>query len=350
MKRSKLKTIISMMLLIVASCDEPETTVTDIVHTDGSVTRRIEMKSIKNEFRASDIQVPFDSTWIVRDSMEIDSGGDTIWVKRAEKLFVNADAINRDYMSDSCANKEIRRHVLFSKKFRWFNTKYRFSEVVDKKLDSDHYLSDFLNKEELRWFYSPASVTGRMKTGPDSLKYKAFSDTVDRKVVRWTYKCLLSEIISEFTALTSGREGADEVADSLKSHEDHILKILEKNDDKVDSLLSDELLLKRFTGSPDAPIFESEADSAINLAVEKVAFDFKEYAVRIIMPGSLTATNGFTDSAGVVLWPVRSDFFLTEKYEMYAESQVSNKWAWIITAVFVVFVLTGIILHKRGKG
>ncbi len=32
------------------SCDEPETVVTNIVHPDGSVTRKIEMRNSKNKF------------------------------------------------------------------------------------------------------------------------------------------------------------------------------------------------------------------------------------------------------------------------------------------------------------
>jgi hypothetical protein len=87
MKNRKLKLIISVALVMAASCNDPETVVTNIVHRDGSVTRRIEMKNIENKFEVSDLQVPFDITWIVKDSLEINENADTIWVKRAEKLF-----------------------------------------------------------------------------------------------------------------------------------------------------------------------------------------------------------------------------------------------------------------------
>ena len=93
MKRRSLKLIVSLILMIIVSCNEPETVVTDYVHTDGSVTRKIEMKSIegdiKKRFNISDIQVPFDSTWSVRDSIEINKKGDTTWIKRAVKQFKN---------------------------------------------------------------------------------------------------------------------------------------------------------------------------------------------------------------------------------------------------------------------
>ena len=87
-----------MVLAIAASCNEPETVVTNIVHADGTVTRRIEMKNFENKFEVSDLQVPFDSTWTITDSLEISREGDTIWVKRAEKLFSGVDEINLSYL------------------------------------------------------------------------------------------------------------------------------------------------------------------------------------------------------------------------------------------------------------
>ena len=70
-----------MILMMVVSCDEPETVVTNYVHPDGSITRKIEMRNIKNDFKTSDHQVPFDNTWTIRDSIEIGVKGDTIWIK-----------------------------------------------------------------------------------------------------------------------------------------------------------------------------------------------------------------------------------------------------------------------------
>ena len=71
MKRRVLKSVLLMVLLIVFSCDEPETIVTNIVHPDGSVTRKIEMRNNQNKFKLSDLQVPFDSTWIIKDTINI---------------------------------------------------------------------------------------------------------------------------------------------------------------------------------------------------------------------------------------------------------------------------------------
>jgi hypothetical protein len=350
MKNRKLKLIISLTLVLAASCDEPETVVTNIVHADGSVTRRIEMKNTENKFDVSKLQVPFDSTWIIRDSLEISENGDTTWVKRAEKLFASVEDINREYMADSGANKDISRHSEFRKRFKWFNNEYNFSEVIDKKMKYGYPVADFLNPEELQWFYSPDNLNDKKKNGPDSLKFRAFSDTMDKKLEKWYLKNIVSEWIGEFTILTKGKADNNVTQEALKQREDEFVKIVGKNIDQFDSLWSNGTLLREFMGEANALKYKTEADSAANVAAERFWVSYKPYTVRTVMPGKLTGTNGYIDSAGILLWPVDSDYFLTEQYRMQAESKIPNKWAWIVSGLFLLFVFTGIILKKKRKG
>jgi hypothetical protein len=67
------------------------------------------------------------------------------------------------------------------------------------------------------------------------------------------------------------------------------------------------------------------------------------------MPGRVTMSNGFPDSSRIMLWPVRPELFLTEPYVMWAESRVSHKWAWIVSALFILFVITGVVINKKRK-
>jgi hypothetical protein len=350
MKRKSLKLAISFILVMIVSCDEPETIVTDIVHPDGSVTRKIEMRNMENKFKIKDIQVPFDSTWTVKDSVEIDKKGDTTWVKRAEKLFLNADEINKSYKTDSGNNREISRRAEFTKKFKWFNTEYKFAEIIDKELPDNYPVTQFLNQEELNWFYSPTEIKHEKMSGPDSLKYKAFNDTVSKKSDKWVLKCLASEWITSFVKLSEGKDGNELTLESLKKRENDLVKIAEINDEKFDSLWKNGIILKKFLGEANALKFKTEADSAANLASERVFVSFHNYQVRIVMPGKLTATNGFMDSTGMMIWPVVSEYFLTQPYEMWAESKTSNKWTWIVSGIFILFVIAGIIFKSIKKG
>lgn len=354
MNRKSFKLIIMILLMIVVSCDEPETVVTNIVHADGTITRKIEMRSpndnAEERFKTSDLQVPFDNTWDVKDSLEISEKGDTIWVRRGEKLFKNVDEINYSYRSDTGANRGIERKAEFNRRFRWFNTVYRFAEKIDKKMEFGYPLSDFLNEEELGFFYSPESIKEVYQNGPDSSKFRAFGDSQDSKIDQWLTKSLVSEWIGLFSNLTKTEAEEDISFGSLKAREDEFVKTLTRHEKNFDSLWSNGIILRELIGEQNALKFKKEADSAIIVVTNNLLLDFKEYSVRIVMPGKLISTNGYKDSSAVLLWPVKSDFFLTEPYEMWAESKVPNIWAWVISGLFLIFVFTGLVIRVKKKG
>lgn len=347
MKRKSIKLIVSLILMFIVSCNEPETVVTDYVHTDGSVTRKIEMTSIegdiKKRFNISDIQVPLDSTWTIKDSVKMDQKGDTTWIKTAEKQFKNIEELNLAYKNDSGANKNISRQAGFNRKFKWFNTEFRFSERIEKELSFGYPVKDFLNKEELLYFYSPEDLKNNKENGPDSLKFRTLSDSVKHKTDKWTEKNLVSEWIGEFSKLLAGKTENEKTIQLLKAREDEFEKIIEKNEKQLDSLWKNGILLKEFIGEANALKYRVEADSALSVVTNNLWVKFSDYSVRIVMPGKLIGTNGFIDSSHVLLWPVKSDFFMTEPYEMWAESKITNKWAWIVSGLFLVFVLSGVI-------
>jgi hypothetical protein len=348
MKRRPIKLIVSLILMLIVSCNEPETVVTNYIHTDGSVTRKLEMKSIEGDvnkrFKISDIQVPFDNTWAVKDTIRLDQKGDTTWIKTAIKQFKNIDELNLTYKSDSGANKNISRQAGFTKRFKWFNNEFRFSERIDKELSFGYPVKDFLNNEELIYFYSPEDLKNTKESGPDSLKYRTLRDSVKYKTDKWTERNLVSEWIGEFSKLTAGKTGNDMTLESLKAREDEFVKIAKKNDNKLDSLWKNGILLKEFIGEANALKYKVEADSALSIVTKDLFVDFSDYSVRIVMPGKLIGTNGFIDSSHVLLWPVKSDFFMAEPYEMWAESKIPNRWAWIVSGLFLVFVLSGVII------
>lgn len=301
------------------------------------------MKNSENRFEISKIQVPFDTTWILRDSLEVSDKGDTTWVKRAEKLFKNVDEINRDYRADSGANKTVMRRAEFSKKFRWFITKYRFAEIIGETMLFGYPVSDFLNDEELQWFYSPENIIDEKMSGRDSLKYKALNDKVDNKIEQWETSNIVSEWIGTFTNLTEKTAGEDLSEAALKARENEFINIIAGNEQNFDSLWNNGYLLKEFIGEANSLKYKTEADSSIKLVSSRCWVDFSNYIQRAEMPGKLTGTNGCIDTSGFIMWPVRSDYFMTEPYEMWAESKTPNKWTWIFTGVFLLFLIAKLI-------
>jgi len=350
MKTRSIKLFVAFFIMLAASCDEPETVLTNVVHPDGSVTRRVVMRNSKNEFGVSSLQVPIDSTWAISDSLEIGKKGDTTWVRRAEKLFRNIGEVNLAYKNDSGYNRSLKRHADFEKRFRWFNTEYRFSETIDKKLSAGYPPGRFFTDEELLWYYSPVELHTERLEGADRIKFIALEDSIKTKEELWLLKCFVSEWFFDFADLTA-RSGKGKLSeDTLRLRESDFFDLIKTefdSDSNTDSLWAEGYMLRELIGDSLATKYIAEADSAINIVTEKIFGDFKDYKLRIAMPGRLTGSNGYPDSSLILLWPVRSEYFMSEPYEMWAVSRVTHPWAWIVSALFVLFVLTGVIVKIK---
>ena len=337
MKRNSLRTILVMLTFLVA-CNEPQTTVTNILHLDGSVSRVIEMRSSKDNISYENMVVPYDSTWVITDTIEVNNEKDTTWIRKAEKLFSDASEITDSYSTEHGLNSKISRHTSFKRKFRWFHTVIRFSEIIDKTFKSGYPLEDFMKKEYLDFFYLPDFVHNEMESGSDSLKYRQLDDSVTAVSDEWTWVALMSEWISEFTNLTVTYNDPAIGKEKLKMREKEKLNL---NDDE-----SEEDFIKFIIGAENYKKYRVEADSAIAVVLDRwdPNLSFSRYNVKFVMPGKLIGTNGYLLERGGLMWPVRSEFFLTADHEMWAESKITNWWAWIISGTFLIFVVTGLIL------
>jgi len=337
------KTVL-ILFLSLHSCNEPETTVTDIVRMDGSIERRIEMRGVNAKFNIPDVQVPYDSTWSIRDSLEINKNGDTIRVRRAVKNFSNAEELNNYYSSDSSLNKSTVIRVEFRKKFRWFDTHYSFSEIVEKRINHGYPVASFMPDDELKWFYLPEAEKTRLLIGPDSLRYKVLDDSVKSHQEIWMWRSLISEWINTFNKLTEGKG----IKGNTKEKEAILYSMVRDNMNDFDSLWSQGVILKKLTGEKEAIEFKEEADSAMRVIEDLLGQRFSNYSVRIVMPGKQVSSNSMLkDSTGFPLWQVKSEFFLTEPYIMKAESIVYNIWAWLITATFIILFAGAIIFPVK---
>ena len=63
----------------------------------------------------------------------------------------------------------------------------------------------------------------------------------------------------------------------------------------------------------------------------------------LLCPENLLGQMVLLTAVSILLWPVKSDYFFTEPYEMWAESKTTNTWAWIVSGIFLGFVITGVI-------
>ena len=95
--------------------------------------------------------------------------------------------------------------------------------------------------------------------------------------------------------------------------------------------------------------FETEIDSATSVLDEMDTpfWTAMNYDMEIRMPGRIIDSNGYavtdqeSENGGGILWTVKGDYFLTETYEMWAESKINNYFFWSITGFFIIFVFFG---------
>jgi hypothetical protein len=354
MKNFAVKTVIMLMVFAASSCIE--TTLTNIVHKDGSVTRQVVIKNTdNNQFEFKDFAVPVDSTWAIKDTFEIGEKNDTTWIRNAEKTFRNTGEINLSYKCDSGANREFSREAGFRKKFHWFNTIYVYTESIEPALKYGYPVSDYLNTQELEYFYLPDNIAGDRANGPDSLHVKAVMDSAETASEKWMGMSLISEWKNEFSL--QGEKDPDWKADKkVLDNKDSLLFLQLKkfSDDSTKNSSVDSVVfasLSEVFGSIFSEKYKTEIDSSLKIVEERMnkAYAFQGYELKTIMPGNLVATNGFINEKGEISWSIKMEHFLTCKYEMRAESRVSNTWSWWVSGIFVVFVGTGLIFRAYRK-
>ncbi|MFO7574497.1 MAG: hypothetical protein R6W67_05020 [Bacteroidales bacterium] len=339
MKKSKIVTLF-LMLSMLQGCNEPETIVTNIVHSDGSVTRHVEMRS-SYEIDPNSYRVPVDSTWATANSIEVSSEGDTTWVIIAEKTFPAAESINAEYEAGEDVNSYAVRSTSFTKSFRWFVTVFRFAEKVERTIHGGRPLADYLSEDEMEFFVLPGSVSEGLLSGGDSLVYEAMSDRIDSLMYGWVMQGLVSGFVHSATGLFKN-EGADiEIIDGFRSKEDELIESYTFEVD-IDSLIP--LVFRREYEAGYGHII----DSAIAVLSEgmDMHWSIRSYTLKTVMPGKLKGGNGYFTSSGEVAWQVKAELFLFDDYEMWAESYHQNIWAWIVSFGFLLLAISGMIFRK----
>ncbi|MEE4213514.1 MAG: hypothetical protein V2I34_00510 [Bacteroidales bacterium] len=346
MKRKISIYFVCMIMMIISSCERPDALVINIVREDGSVSRKIILTHSKNEFDLDDCQVPVDSTWNITREYDISEKGDTTYTLTAIRDFNSVEEMNLMYDSYRGANAGMSRKAEFRKRFRWFSTHYYFNEHIDRAIEGVKP-QDFFSVEELNYFYMPEKLVELAKDGPDSSHIKeAILNPLEEKTERWIGSSLAKAFVNKMVDTVRANPEIKIDTASLRHREDEITASI-LFDDMEDKQLIDSLLGKGFY----------EAHKALNdtLVSEleeefSVALNTASYLVQTIMPGELIATNGYIDEDANILWEVKGETILSSEYNMWAESRVRNTWAWILTGIFLVFVISGFVIRRIKKG
>jgi len=329
-----------LLFTFLLSCGGPDALVINTVHADGSVTRKVILTFDKDEFDLYDCQVPIDSTWAIEKILEISDEGDSTWTLTAVRDYANVDLLNSDYEDYGGSNERMNRWVVFERRFKWFNTIYRFSENIEKAINGIPP-EQYFTVDELHLFYMPDDLLDEKKKGADSLMIEELEDKFDGWLGESLVKATLQEIGS--------------VADKIPGSEIDVEYLNTKSSELSNLILEDNLneyeVIDSVFGKGYYEKHQVVIDSALAVVEDQfdVAGDADKYLVQTMMPGELLSTNGYIDNDGNILWKVDGDCFLSSDYIMWAESKITNWWAWIVSVLFLLFVATGFIFRVKKK-
>ena len=360
MKRPFRNIVLTASLLLLFSCDY-DTHLLNIVHRDGSVTRRVTMENSQKYFEPKRYRVPIDSTWNVEISFKIRPNKDTLWILTAEKHFENVGEINEGYKYDMGSNRYMQRSAGFSKKFKWFTTEFMYSEKVERALTVDCPISDYLTGEELKFTNLPGRVRDDLNNGPDSTRYKEMNDHIDTTMGKWLYTCEMRQWIDIFQDLFGNDPRLQVSRESMNSKESLFVEYFLTHEGSFDQIFADSIppdsLFISVLGKEFFQAFKEEINYAFSILsdMNRPIWYSDNYDLEIHMPGKIFASNGYavTDpepgSGEGILFTVAPEHFVTQTYECWVKSRVNNYVIWVITGLFVLIVLGGLIRRYRKR-
>lgn len=264
------------------------------------------------------------------------------------KKFRSVKELNKTMNPADTTQLVIRIQASLQRKFRWFFTRFVYSQTVLAanpfvKLDYHSYLTG----EEVR-LLKLTEETRKTDPGYDSVNYKKtekhFEDFLFRSMYEDFYQQLLT-VLSEDKSLTLSREEMD----SKKEYVYHFLIDSVKNDATDDLLIG----VGKVINHPDIQVIRTKYPDRFEGFQKKLEFfgptSDDTYRFTLRLPGLLLGTNSTQIKGSETGWNLSYYDFFFEDYTMTAESRKVNNWAFIVAGLLVLAALASLIMMAIRK-
>ena len=336
MKTKHILYLIAVLILVLSSCRE--ITITTKVNKDGSFTRIVRITGDSSEVLQTDLPFPVNDTWaktIEKDTSVI--GG---FVVTYTKSYRNSDELNEEIASDTSWQRSLNREISVTRKFGFFYSYLKFRQVVQaaNPFDSLNY-KDFLTREDLLWISGMKPV---INSADSSRK-----DEADDKADLYFTQTMAVEIESMLAEGIRRLNIEDLKPEDVSLYHDSIAVILENSKFTLPDIIE---RYSRWTGRAEVmkmndlipPPLEG-LDEKMEILLRILLMD--EYVQVVEMPGLITATNSIALNGNQVRWQFIPVTVLFEGYEIYVESRVINIWAFVVSGL-VILALISIVLKN----
>lgn len=343
-------------LPFLAGCPERKS-VTTKVNKDGSCVRTIGEFDLKKfqgiDSLVDDIPIPIDRSW------ELENINDSTAVLTKE--FESVSDLNALYSSDESELKGYKRKVELKKKFRWFHTVLQYSETYEGLL-TEIPLTNYMSEMEAESFKMGDSKNHPLFANLEPKSRKSLVDNIEERFEYWLHDNIYSMAFDDIIEIADSMQlmeklhiNVGEVKDTVKHQIEEADKhmITFSSEDEIDMVELAELMGKEI-GLDSIALMELSkivSEAKLDEKYENEIFFgiMKDYDNKVIMPGLLIDTNAEFVNCDTLIWDVELIKYLDSDFVMFAESKVTNFWAYILSGFIILIAVLIPFLGKLRK-
>ena len=340
-------------LPFLAGCPEKKSIITTI-NNNGSCVRKIGYFDPR-KFEGIDsvihhLPVPVDQSW----SLEVINDSTALLVKKFESV----EVLNAMYAVDESTLSTSHRKAELKKEFKWFYTAFQYSETYGGVL-TEIPLDKYLQQLEIDAFKSNDSEKYLEKFISDHKSRKSLSDNIEERAGFWLHDHIYTMAFDDIIRLADSLQLLDIKRVNLRQIKDTVRQQIEAADKQIISFdFDDSMDFAELAGMIGTNLqLDSMAIDDLKHHVtygnfedkyeERILFGITEdYDHMVIMPGVLIGTNAEVVGGDTLKWDLTFVKYLDSDFVMYAESRVTNAWAYIVSVLIVLLAVVILFLGK----
>lgn len=366
MKQIKIIQKISYLFLFIFflySCGN-NYTITTRIFPDGSCERIITIKGDSTAIFNGEYPVPEGNGWETK--LELVDEKEEKYLFTAKKFYDNVIDLKNDFYNEENPDIKVNSDIKLKKRFRWFYTYMYYSEVYETLSPFNRIpAKEYLTSNDISLIKDPPDEEN-MVSKEDSIRSEQFNNILENKVEKWLLRNTFEElfyIVSQGAEKLKSPEITNDKLGIAKSRIIYLIENFDKELSDEDQVLVD-LVDKAEDDITDYETWFMLFEKLLNseeiwkiAETEKYQFDefsrkykivdeysiFNEYTNTVHMPGLVLSTNAKTIEGNTVSWNFGLIQFLLMDHEMEVESRIINIWAFILSGLFVLVILAGII-------
>jgi hypothetical protein len=338
MKTRYLVSGLAILIMVFSACRD--ITVKTTVNSDGSFTRIVTVSGDSVDVFKKELPYPVDASWAMTSKK--DTTGKGKFIVTYTKHFKDCEELKAEISRDTSWFRQLVRPVDIRKRFGFFYSYIEYKEIYSR---ANPYpalsYKKYLTPEDFLWLTRKHPI----HSAADSIKSKNAEDKAIDYITESATVEVERILANGILKLNDPRLDAKRVRD----FHDSIKNTLSKGNSNVAEVLIDSY--RKWTGNSivdrlkeiQPPLFR-EFNGKLKFLENVIGME--NFHVEAEMPGLITATNSSVLSGNHVTWDVFPMAFLLEDYPMTVESRVINVWAFVISGLILLGLVSLLVVKS----